>query len=272
VKKFNSAISKLISNQAGNSKVLGLSANDIMGKKAAGSNSVTVPIFTVQYKTLLLSPKLYQNGTMIEPKVFPANNEKEPNIFELYFAGYPYYDNDGCNFKKEVKPKELPIKNYEINYEVIYVSNLDMPYGTIAGTSTLDKTLYTDALRICAVLAIVDKAHNTQSLIQVYPGFNKRTNDSIIKHIFGVSKPENLELSVVSGYYPGTGKTLQYIFDTIKELAPNNTPKLYNFPKNIKLSDRGLLLHNGELSCCDMGNVKNRKTNPFENITYSKYE
>lgn len=53
---------------------------------------------------------------------------------------------------------------------------------------------------------------------------------------------------------------------------PNVSPKLYSFSNEIKFQNCGLFLHNGELSYCDKDNVKNKKINPNENITYCKYQ
>ena len=269
--KISSVQSSLIGTHTVNSKSEGSAAKAVIAKEVSDSARVPASVVLAQYKSTASYQKNCPNGTIIEPKEFPSNNSKELNILERYDE-YPDYDSFECMFKQEANPTELPLINSEINDEVIYVSNLDMPYGTIAGTSTLDKILYTDSLRVCAAVAVVDKAHNTQSLIHVFPGYCEKTNKEIIGHILSASKPEDMEISVVPGYAPDTGKTLQFIFDTLKEIVPNNTPKLYNFSDNLYLGNCGLLLHNGELSCCNKENVKNRKTNPVENITYSKYE
>ncbi len=268
---INSIQPNIISTPAVKSKAEEPAAKAVEDEKTETPASVTASVVLSQYKTTVSSPKIYKNGTTIKPVEFPPNNNRELNILELYDES-PYYDGQERMFRREANPTELPIINSEINDEVIYVSNLDKPCGTIAGTSTLDKTLYTDSLVVCAAVAIVDKAHNTQSLLHVFPGYSEKTNKEIIKHILSASKPEDMEISVVPGYDPDTAKTLQFIFDTLKEFVPNNTPKLYNFHNDLYIRNCGLLLHNGELSCCDKNNVKNKKTNPPENITYSKYE
>ncbi len=269
--KINSIPPNIINTPFAKSKAEEPATKTATDEKTEVPASVTASVVLSQYKATASSPKIYPNGTTIEPIEFPPNDYKKLNILELYNE-YPYYNCSEHMFSEEANPTELPLINSEIDDEVIYVSNLDMPYGTIAGTSTLDKTLYTDSLRVCAAVAVVDKAHNTQSLIHVFPGYNKETNQNIIEHILSASKPEDLEISVVPGYAPDTAQTLEFIFDTLKNMVPNNTPKLYNFHNNLYIRNCALLLHDGKLSCCDKNNVKNKKTNPPENITYSKYE
>lgn len=214
------------------------------------------------------------NGTIIMPKEFPPNDDGGPDLFDIYDQDnyYPYFDSGEGKLTKEANALTLPINNSLAEEEVIFVSNADEPMGTIAGTATLDKTLYTEFLLVCAALAVVDKTNNTQTLIHVYPGFSDETNKQIIGHILSASKPENLEISIVPGCYPGTRVTLQFILDALNELVPNVSPKLYSFSDEIEYEKGGLFLHNGELSSCDKDKVKNKKINPNENITYSKYQ
>ena len=215
-----------------------------------------------------------QEGCLVKPKEFDFPDLWTKNLFEEYGENkkFPYYDDDNACFSEEAKASTLPLKN-DINEKVIYVSNFDAPCGTIAGCSSLDKSLYTDKLAQCAALTVVDKAHNTQSLIHVYPGYGKKDNKQILEHVLKASNPKDLEVSIIPGYSYITASTVQFILDTLKELTPDVKPTLYNFPKNdLRIFKRGLLLQNGKLYACDMENVKDRNTNPKENITYCKYE
>ncbi|MBQ6516500.1 hypothetical protein IJI31_04910 [bacterium] len=211
---------------------------------------------------------------VIPPKEFDFPDLWVKNLMDEYAEGkeFPYYDADNARFSPEAHATTLPLKN-DIDEKVIYISNFDDPCGTIAGSSTLDKPLYTDKLAQCAALAVVDKAHNVQSLIHVYPGYGVKDNKQILEHVLKASDPKDLELSIVPGYSDLTSRTVQFILDTLKELTPDVEPKLYNFPQgDLRIFKRGLLLKDGQLYACDMENVKDRITNPKENITYCKYE
>ena len=215
-----------------------------------------------------------QSGCLITPKEFGFPDLWVKNLVDEYADGkeFPYYDDDNARFSPEAHAKTLPLKD-SVDERVIYVSNFDAPCGTVAGSSTLDKPLYTDKLAQCAALAVVDKAHNTQSLIHVYPGYGVKDNKQILEHILKASDQKDLELSIIPGYSDLTSRTVQFILDTLKELTPEVEPKLYNFPEgDLRIFKRGLLLKDGQLYACDMENVKDRNTNPKENITYCRYE
>ena len=222
----------------------------------------------------LIPPSEKQCDCIVTPKEFDFPDLWVNNLLDEYAEGkaFPYYDDDNARFSREAHALTLPLKD-SVDDKVIYISNFDAPCGTIAGSSSLDKPLYTDKLAQCAALAVVDRVHNTQSLIHVYPGYGKKDNKQILEHILKASDQKDLELSIIPGYSHLTARTVQFILDTLKELTPEVEPKLYNFPKDsLRIFKRGLLLKDGQLYACDMENVKDRNTNPKENITYCKYE
>lgn len=211
------------------------------------------------------------NGTYIIPKEFPKPNFKALNVFDEYPEGknYPFYDPDNARFTKQARAKKLERLLPDENQEFIYISNFDEPYGTIAGTSTLDKILYTDRMSQCAALAVVDKKRNTQSLIHVFPGYSIDDNKQIIDHIVHPDKAGDIELSIVPGYSSATKCTVQFLLDTLAELAPDKPVKLYNFPRRkFSVLNRGVVLKGGKLYCCDAREIKNRIINPKNHITY----
>jgi len=215
-----------------------------------------------------------QSGCIIKPKEFDFPDLWVKNLYDEYEGGkeFPHYDADNACFSEGAHASTLPLKE-NVDEQVIYVSNFDDPCGTIAGSSSLDKPLYTDKLVQCAALAVVDKAHNVQSLIHVFPGYGIKDNKQILEHVLKASDPKDLELSIIPGYMGSTARTVQFILDTLKELTPDVEPKLYNFPQgDLRIFKRGLLLKDGQLYACDMENVTDRITNPKENITYCKHE
>ncbi len=208
-------------------------------------------------------------SSIIKPKVFSPCQRGDLTVLGKYSESdsYPYYDRKTARFTAVAQAKDLEIR--EPNRMVIDVSNFSEPFGTIAGTATLDKTLYTDRLIECAALAVVDKAHNTQTLIHVFPGYTVEANKQVINHILNASNPKDLEVSLVPGASIRTESTVQFLLDTVKEYSPDIDVKLFNFPKDgLEISNRGLLLQNGKLSCCDMNKVVDKIINPKNNISY----
>ena len=207
--------------------------------------------------------------TNFKPMEIEVDNLFDNNIRSVYSdKKFPLYDVKGIDVEfseksgaKRLKRSKLPKKE-----SVILVSQV----GTNAGTSTLDKTLFTYEMIECAALAIVDKTNNRQSLIHVNPGLSVDANKAIIKHILSESNPKEVEISVVHGDSERTFGTVQFILDTIEEIAPTNKVNLYNFDKFGKYG--GVILKNGELTCCDvnkptLNDNKNIQVNPKENIT-----
>lgn len=205
---------------------------------------------------------------IVKPMVFQHDKSGGLNVYGEYKSkSYPHYDSDDAAFTSKANAENLKIK--EPNSKVIEISNFDEPSGTIAGSTTLDKTLYTDRLAQCAALAVVDKAHNTQTLIHVYPGYTVTNNKQLINHVLNSSNPKDLEISIVPGYSKITQSTVQFLLDTVKEYSPDIAVKLFNYPEDgLKIMDRGVLLQNGKLYCCDMNKVTDKITNPKENISY----
>lgn len=205
---------------------------------------------------------------IVKPMVFQRDKSGGLNVYGEYKSkSYPHYDSDKAAFTSKANAENLKIK--EPNSKVIEISNFDEPSGTIAGSTTLDKTLYTDRLAQCAALAVVDKAHNTQTLIHVYPGYTVTNNKQLINHVLNSSNPKDLEISIVPGYAKVTQSTVQFLLDTVKEYSKDIDVQLFNFPnKELGKFNRGLLLQNGKLYCCDMNKVTDKITNPKENISY----
>ncbi len=211
------------------------------------------------------------NVCKVVPKELDPVSNITQNIVDSYKGrSFTHFDKDNARLSEEANAEVLPIKK-DISEEVVCISNFDEPYGTIAGSSTLDKSIYTEKLAQCAALAVVDRAHNTQSLIHVFPGYEEKENIQIINHILKYSNSKDLEISIIPGYAPATACTIQFLLDTIKVLKPNVVPKLYNFPSDIGIFSRGVILKNGKVYSCNVDDVTNRKVNPKENITYCKY-
>lgn len=206
---------------------------------------------------------------IVKPKSFPLIKIGAKRILFNDNYCYPYYDAEKARFTSKAQAKDLEKKIP--NHKVIEISNFDEPSGTIAGSTTLDKTLYTDRLIECTALAIVDKAHNTQTLIHVFPGYSVECNKQVINHVLNSSNPKDLEISIVPGRSSHTVHTVQFLLDTVKEYSPDIAVKLFNYPEDgLKIMDRGVLLQNGKLYCCDMNKVTDKITNPKEYISYIK--
>ncbi|MBR6099552.1 hypothetical protein IKP85_07375 [bacterium] len=222
--------------------------------------------------------KTQQMTTVVTPqKLIVASNS--PVIFDKYKAlseavDNPIYDFDNARFKDSANARVLEKVTPPQNEEVIEVSNYEKINGkypgTIAATTTLDKCIYTDRMVQCASLVVVDRAHNTQSLIHCFPGDQTDCAKAVIEHILSGSNPEDLELSIVNGSEYATITTVQFLLDTVNDLAKGAKVELCNFPnwKELGISDRALLLKDGKLTCCDAREVTNKNTNPTENITY----
>lgn len=207
------------------------------------------------------------------PKAIEVTSLYNKNIRSEYYnqnKKYPLYTTRGIDveFSAESGAQRLRRVTFPKNEPVILVSQI----GTNAGTTTLDKTLFTYEMIECAALAVVDKANNRQTLIHVNPGQSIEANRAIIEHILSGSNPKDVEFSIVHGDSERTFSTIQFILDTIGEVAPESNVKLYNFDTFGKFG--GVLLKNGELTCCDVntpaihnGTYTNIQNNPTANIT-----
>lgn len=207
------------------------------------------------------------------PKAIEVTSLYNKNIRSEYYnqnKKYPLYTTRGIDveFSAESGAQRLRRVTFPKNEPVILVSQI----GTNAGTTTLDKTLFTYEMIECAALAVVDKANNRQTLIHVNPGQSIEANRAIIEHILSGSNPKDVEFSIVHGDSERTFSTIQFILDTIGEVAPESNVKLYNFDTFGKFG--GVLLKNGELTCCDVntlaihnGTYTNIQHNPTANIT-----
>ncbi len=208
----------------------------------------------------------------------PSKAEHSQNIADAYDGkGYPYFDEENARFTPEANAPVLERVTPSDEQEYIHISTetqIDGQYpGTIAGTTTLDKALYTDGMVQCAALVVVDRANNTQTLIHCFPGNSMESSRLVIENILAGKNPNDLEISVVAGYSETAPKTVQFILDTVKDITNGKEVQLYNFAdyKDLKIFHRGLILQDGKLKCCDDREIKNKITNPEENITYCKF-
>ena len=211
----------------------------------------------------------------IEPKVFKEVNDKDRIVDTYKNKSYPFYEYRGYaggEFTPEsgavrLKKTKLPKKE-----QIIEVSNSYLPFGTVGTSSSLNQTLITGDLLQCAALAIVDKAHNKQSLIHVFPGHSAEDNRQIIEYFLSQSNTEDLEISIVCGDERQAPITIQYLLDTLKDLGADKNVKLFNFDAFGVDGASVVILKDGELTCCDSDNYRNNRshitTNPKDKITY----
>lgn len=175
-------------------------------------------------------------------------------------------------FTEDIHPIIMPRVKPPSKKHVIHVSNFDCPNGTIAASSTLNEYLFTDKLRDCAAIAIVDKTHDLQSLIHCCPKQSTKSNSEIIKYILSNSKPNDLEISIIPGIGMNTDKTISFLVDMVKKHAKEAKLNFVNFPTNkmgVPYGDeRAILLQDGEIGFCRNFEVGHRIVNPSEYITY----
>ena len=211
----------------------------------------------------------------IEPVAIPIENKNNGTpVRDAYKNNsYPYFKHDELNtyyeFSEESGASTLRKETLPNDQQIIEASQSSPPYGTVAGTSTLDQTIITSELNQCVALAVVDKANNKQSLIHIFPGQSVESNKKIIEYIVSQSKPEDIELSVVSGFTESASSTVQFVLDAVKELLPDTEVNLYNFEKDCGT----VILKDGELSCCGGNSVYEARDNiiknPESNIVYA---
>lgn len=231
-------------------------------KITTGLNKQPKALFRI-FKEKAITKSVTQNFKL-KPELFPPPEKGSPNLHAKY-KPFPYYNEKIAAFLEDVKPKELPVCNLGQKDKIIYVSNYNYPSGTISCFSSLSETLYTDGLAQCSALAIIDRKNNLQVLTHLFPGYPEKENEKIIKHIFSSLKQKNLELSIVAGT-EGSVST-QFLVEMAKKYAPKAKLNFYNFPTKINYIneyERGLVLHNGELSCCDDNYFINRVINPLD--------
>ena len=214
---------------------------------------------------------------VIKPKLFPIVPRKAKTLYELYPQGYEHFDSETLNFTHNANPLIIPKLRPTNEKRAIYVSNFDKPMGTIAASTTLDKTIYTDNMYSCAAMTIVDRSQNLQTLVHVYPGYGKH-NKSLLRYIISHSDTKNLEISIIPGSLPITGSTVSFLIDTVKDIASDSKLTLCNFPQNdidgsesdyyINIRNRAVVLNNGNITCCNSDDIYNRKVNPKSCITY----
>lgn len=209
--------------------------------------------------------------TLISPRIFPKTMNTGSNIIENYnfFDSFePYF----AEFTDDINPLIMKRIKPQLENKVIHVSNFDRPNGTIAASSRLNETLFTDKIRDCAAIAIVDKTQNLQSLIHCFPAQSSKSNEEIVKYILSHSKPENLEISIIPGINEESGKTISFLVDMVKKYANEAKLNFLNFPRNkmgFRYGDeRAILVQNGEIGFCKNFEVGNKIINPKEYITY----
>ena len=212
--------------------------------------------------------------TKIPPKVFPSAMNKGTSILDEYVA-FKHFEPFFAEFTDDVTPLVMRKIIPPPGKKIIHISNFEHPYGTIAGTSSINEVLFTDKIRSCAAVAIVDKTQNLQTLMHCFPGQSTKSNEEILKYILSHSKPENLEVSIIPGMLEESGKTISFLVDTIKKNAKNVKLKFLNYPKT-KIGtcyphERAILLHNGEVGFCrDFEIGCDKVVNPLELISYCK--
>ncbi len=209
--------------------------------------------------------------TNIPPRVLPREMNTGTTIIKDYerFNNFePYF----AEFTDDVHPIIMKRIEPPLKKNIIHVSNFDPPYGTIAASSRLNECLFTDKIRDCAAIAIVDKTQNLQSLVHCFPGQSTKSNEEIIKYILSHSNPQNLEISIIPGINEDTGRTISFLADMVKKYAKEAKLNFLNFPRN-KMGlgyrdERAILLSNGEIGFCRNFEIGSRIVNPTDKITY----
>ena len=175
---------------------------------------------------------------------------------------------DSCfsKFKKEYNPVTLEINEEKLN--TYHISNFSEPGGTIAISTPFSIAISTDGLMQCIGVSFVDRAKNIQTLLHLCPSTNKKDNDDLIHYIISHSRPEDLEISVISGCYDETDKTLVYFFDAIKDCKNISKINFVNFPDK---ENRNLILKEGKL-CCSRPQYISAEVNPKGKLIHAGYK
>jgi hypothetical protein len=169
--------------------------------------------------------------------------------------------NNCVSIKPELNPKTLEITDELIPSE--HISNLSFPFGSLAISSDLDKTLSTDDLWQCAAVSVVDKMHDLQTLIHFCPSVPTAVNEKLIEHILEVSKPKDIEVTIVPGCYADTDLTIDYLVNKITDFSKGAKIKFANFPDE---KHHTVILKNGKLSAAENINVI-KNTNPVDKLS-----
>lgn len=179
-----------------------------------------------------------------------------------------YIEADCGRFHKKYNPTVLP--QVKPNGNTIFLSNYVYPRGSVGAFSTLDREISTAGIFQCASVAIVDKTHNTQSLLHISPFVSKDRSGELIKHVISNSNSKDLKISIIPGCFDESDFTVDFIVNTIKKLVPNQKINFVNFPRTVDYYDRAVILRNGELSCCDVSEITKNNINPKNNLLYFK--
>lgn len=190
------------------------------------------------------SPDRLQNGikaanlkdVFVEDYIDYKDTKEETYVEKLGYAT--------TRIKDSFNPKTLPVINFPS--KTMHISNFDSPNGSIAISSSLNKTISTNGLLQCAAVSIVDRENNIQTLLHCCPGEDAERNRSILDYILAHSQDSNPEITIVPGYYKKTDETITFLVDNIRDILGEN----YNINfANISSDNDYVILKDGKLSC-----------------------
>ena len=208
------------------------------------------------------TPNATETTCIIKPQNFKTSKGSYlwPKFLDKYINDIEPYS-EQATIKAEYNPSTL--NTVTGVRKTLDASNFDAPNGTVAIPATLDETLSTSGLLQCAAVAVVDKNQNLQTLIHCCPTVDG--NEDLIKYILSHSKPEDLDITIVPGFYKETDATVDFLIDTIKKHAPESNLNFANFPdKDIDV----VILEKGELKCGTRDNIK-PTVNPMDRIVHA---
>lgn len=217
-------------------------------------------------KNLMRNAKISTNTKGIMPA----------NLKERVPKNYIDYEKTDGKYVKELafadtriidsyNPKTLPIIKFP--NKTMHISNFEAPHGSIAISSSLNKTISTDGLLQCAAVSVVDKKMNMQTLLHCCPGQNAQENRVILDYILSHSQSSNPEITIIPGCYKSTDSTISFLVDNIKDILGEKCK--INFA-NITPQHESIILKNGKLSCADKTrHLSESEINPVNKIIFS---
>jgi len=216
--------------------------------------------------SLMQKPQVKRTKVLKPMKFQYEYDSDKKNLYGIYKdkkngeTNFVYFDGNAHRIKPEYNPKTL---NRLIGFiSADEICNNTYPAGSIAISSTLDKNLSTFGLLQCAGATFVDKSHNLQTMLHLCPGVEKDINDKIVEYILSASKPEDLEVTIVPGYYSETDISVDYLYNKINECAKGCKINFANFPDE---KHETLVLRKGKVYAANRFQVKGN-TNPIEKL------
>ena len=193
-----------------------------------------------------------------------------PGLMRIDYSNYM-----NMFFNKELNPKIIKEITSPIESRAIHLRPDDLEVRrTMAAATNIDDNsiISTDGVFQCAVVGIVDREQNLQSLLHCHAFDSEADIQKVLQYILDFSKDsKDIEISIIPGCRLTTDCTVTCINQVIKKIRPDAKINYLDFPNDMGKRNGKIayVLQNGEIGFCrDTDLLKNKDINPLNEIIY----